>query len=537
LDHLRDTRLSIKENKMNKLFDIMLQEPLPHKWVQGLLFAAFFFHMLFVLLTIGTAIIAFFYFIHAWWSGKLKELRWDKEILRSFLAHKSLAVVLGVAPLLLMQVGFPVPFFNGIGIFAPYWMLIIVLLMVAFLSFDLLAQKISVHRYIHMLLGIIALTALLIVPGIFVLIIVTSENPDKWISIIQNGYHIDASLAIHWLLRYMHVIGAAVVFGAAFHYFYTTRDDRNKKPSLLKWIVIGILSQFIIGPMLTLSLPGGYDFDVYMFITIGIVTAAVLMWKIFSIQNTKFSLQLYIVVPLLMIILISMLLTRQQIQSRSFMSLIKSAQQNSYEYERVLNEYENEAKSKYKSDISIVYDNGKTIYARSCCFCHGINGDGKGEEEKNLSIPPEDIASIRATRDYLYEQIIRGVPGSAMPYFAVFDRDKLYSLISYLDENYNVLGLPEPVPVVISESALNKANQIYTETCSGCHGMDGKGSQLSVNFKPRPPDFTAYSLSPQRTLEIIDNGYHGTVMPAFGNLQEDVRWGLVKIVNEKRNHE
>jgi mono/diheme cytochrome c family protein len=512
----------------------MLQGPLPHEWVQGLLFAAFSFHMLFVLLTIGTAIIAVFYFIHAWWGGKLEELRWDKEILRNFLAHKSLAVVLGVAPLLLMQVRFSVPFFNSIGIFAPYWMLIIVLLIVAFLSFDLLGHKISVHRYIHMLLGIIALTALLIVPGIFVLILVTSENPDKWVSIIQNGYRIDASLAIHWFLRYMHVIGAAVVFGAAFHYFCATRDAINKKLRLLKWIIAGTLSQFIIGPMLALSLPRGYNFDVSVFIIIGIVSAAVLMWEIFSIVNTEFTLKLYAVVPLLMIILISMLLTRQHLQNRSFMPLIKSAQQNSYEYERVLNKYENEAKSTYKSNISLVYDNGRTIYDRSCSFCHGMNGDGKGEEEKNLSIPPEDIASIRSTHDYLYKQIIRGVPGSAMPYFAVFDRDKLYSLISYLDENYNVLGLPEPVPVTISESALNKANQIYTATCSGCHGMDGKGSQLSINFKPRPPDFTAYSLSPQRTLEIIDNGYRGTVMPAFGNLPEDVQWGLVKIVNKKR---
>ena len=94
---------------------------------------------------------------------------------------------------------------------------------------------------------------------------------------------------------------------------------------------------------------------------------------------------------------------------------------------------------------------------------------------------------------------------------------------------------PDPVPVTISESALNKANQIYTETCFRCHGMDGKGSQLFMNFKPRPPDFTAHSLSPQRRLEIIDNGYHGTAMPAFGNLPKDVRWGLVKIVNEKRS--
>jgi mono/diheme cytochrome c family protein len=96
------------------------------------------------------------------------------------------------------------------------------------------------------------------------------------------------------------------------------------------------------------------------------------------------------------------------------------------------------------------------------------------------------------------------------------------------------LGLPEQIPVNISESTLQKANQIYTETCSGCHGMDGKGSHLSRGFKPRPPDLTAYSLLPQQAFEVITNGYPGTVMPIFGSLPENVRWGLVKIINDKR---
>jgi hypothetical protein len=41
-------------------------------------------------------------------------------------------------------------------------------------------------------------------------------------------------------------------------------------------------------------------------------------------------------------------------------------------------------------------------------------------------------------------------------------------------------------------------------------------------------------LLPQRTLEVITNGYPGTLMPSFSNLEEEVRWGLVEIVNGKR---
>lgn len=519
---------------MNKLCDIMLSEPLSNRWLHGILFTFFSLHILFVLLAIGTAILAVFYFIYTYRVGKVDELRWDKKILRIFLIHKSLAVVLGLGPLLLIQVSYSIPFFNGISLFAPYWMLIIVLLIVAFLSFDLLAHKIYVHHNLHLFFGIVALISLLIVPCIFVLILVASENPDQWLTFIRDGYKLRGQIALHWLLRYLHVLGAAIVFGGTFHYFFTTQDDKEKKRTLLKWMMIGILFQFIVGPMLVISLPGGPDIVIGIFIIVGIFTSALLIWKIFTIVNTEFTLRLYSVVPLILIILISMLLARQHIQNRSFIPLAKEAEQNRYEYERVLNEYQEEAINQYKSNIKLVYNNGETIYAKSCAFCHGVIGDGKGAEAINLLIPPEDISSIRTTHKYLYEQIVKGILDTAMPYFAVFDRDKLESLIRYLNEKYNVLGLPEQIPVNISESTLQKVNQIYTETCSGCHGMDGKGSQLSRGFKPRPPDLTVFSLLPQRAFEVITDGYPGTVMPAFGSLPENVRWGLVKIINDKR---
>lgn len=152
--------------------------------LHSLLFVAFMLHILFVLLTLGTAIIALYYFIHAWWGERLNEVRWDKEILRTFLAHKSLAVVLGVAPLLLIQIGSTVPFFTGLNLFTPFWLMIIPFLIMAFLSFDALGHRIYVHHYLHLIIGIIALITLLAVPGIFVAVLVTSENSGCWTTII-----------------------------------------------------------------------------------------------------------------------------------------------------------------------------------------------------------------------------------------------------------------------------------------------------------------------------------------------------------------
>lgn len=519
---------------MTQLFDILLKKPLSDLFLQGLLFVAFTLHILFVLLTLGTAIIALYYFVHTWWGGRLNEVRWDKEILRTFLAHKSLAVVLGVAPLLLIQIGSSVPFFTGINLFAPFWLLIIPFLIIAFLSFDALGHKIYVHHYLHLTFGIVALIFLLAVPGIFVAVLVTSENSDKWTTIIAHGYRLGDPLAYHWLFRYLHVLGAALVFGAAFHYFFSTNDERGKKSSLLKWIVAGILIQFILGIILYTSLLEKPDNITNASLFIGITAAAVLLWLIFSIINKSSALSIKTALPIFMLILVPMLLARQFIQDKKFMPLDKQLQTNAQAYQKTLQPYNMEALDKYQSDINIVYDNGETIYRKSCAFCHGGNMDGNGSEARKLSIPPEDISAIRTTRQYLHTILAGGVSGSAMPYFTVFDGYKLESLINYLDKKYHVLSLPEPLPAKISDAALQQSRKIYDETCSQCHGIDGRGSALSKGFQPPPPDFTVYSLSPDRAFDVITNGYSGTVMYPFNNLTEDVRWGLVKIINDKR---
>lgn len=518
---------------MNSLFEIMLSRPLPDAWFRGLLFASFTLHMVFVLLTVGTAVLSVYYFIDARWAGKPEELCMDKRILKTFMVHKSLAMVLGVAPLLLIQIGVTFPFFTGVNLLAPLWMLLIVFLILAFLSFDALGYKKCVHPYLHLVFGIIALLLLLAVPAVFVGILVVAENPEKWLTIINSGYKLRGSLALQWLFRYLHILGAAVIFGAAFHYFFSAKDEIEKS-SLLKWIVAGILFQIILGITLYSSLLEKSDFIINASLFIGAVCAMLLLWIIYLNVVKKSTLNIRTVLPLLMLMLIPMLLARQFIQDKKLLPFEKQLQTNAQAYQKQLQAYSHEALNKYKSDINIVYDNGETIYSKSCAFCHGEKANGIGPEAKNLAIPPEDISAIRTTRTYLHKILVEGVSGSAMPYFTFFDRDKINSLIDYLDRKYHVLSLPEPLPVKISDTAIQQARKIYNETCSQCHGMDGRGSALSKGFQPRPPDFTVYSLSPKRAFDVIMKGYPGTAMPSFSNLPEDICWGLVKIINGKR---
>jgi len=241
-------------------------------------------------------------------------------------------------------------------------------------------------------------------------------------------------------------------------------------------------------------------------------------------------------VPILMLLLVSMVVARQSIRDRNLLPFSEQLAADALTYAQKLQPYTQEALQRYKSDLTVVYDQGDVIYVQGCAFCHGEDADGKGPEAKNLEISPEDISAIRTNGKYFRELLVKGVPGSAMPYFSFFDRDKLNDLFAYLDNRYHLSRSPESLSYKISKTEYKQARSVFAKTCSSCHGADGKGSNLSQGFRPKPEDFTAYNLSPKRAFEVITSGYRGTVMPSFSSLPEGVRWGLVKIVNRFYRH-
>ena len=109
-----------------------------------------------------------------------------------------------------------------------------------------------------------------------------------------------------------------------------------------------------------------------------------------------------------------------------------AARSSAVQYSAALAPYEKEALNRYLEDVRTVYDNGETVFRKSCAFCHGENGDGQGVEAPNLSVPPEDITAVRTDRAYLLEIISTGVAGTGMPHFDIFTRGLLKKLAAYL---------------------------------------------------------------------------------------------------------
>ena len=503
---------------MEPLRDLTLPVPLPEALQRGLLFGAFTLHLLFVLLMLGTAILALSYFIHAWWYGHRDELPWAKQVLRVFLAHKSLAVVLGVGPLLLIQVAFTIPFFTAIVLLAPFWLLIIGFLIVSFVSFDALGHRIHTHRYLHLVFGLVAMTALLCVPGFFVAVLVAAENPHRWMDIFDTGFAFDWRLTVHWIFRYLHVLGAALVFGGAFHYFFVTRHYPRYRASLLRWMLLGLVLQVVLGVALYWSVLQKVPPLVYAYLGVGISLTAVMIWVVATTMGSRGPLHHTAVIPLLLALLASMLLTRQEFQDRAVSPLLAQLEQATTRYAAKLQPYEKTALANYRDRMNTVYNTGPTIYRQSCAFCHGEDAKGNGPDAKLLHVPPEDISAIRAQRSYVMTILDHGVPGSAMPRFRYFERPQREWVAGYLNQTYSVFSLPGRLPVQVSSQMRQQAQARWDETCSRCHGKDGTGNQTSAPFRPPPPNLTEYSLTPQRIRHVIEQGYPGTMMSSYSSL-------------------
>jgi mono/diheme cytochrome c family protein len=521
---------------MEPLHDLTLPLPLPEAVQRGLLFGTFTLHLLFVLLMLGTAILALSYFIHAWWHGRLGELRWDKQILRIFLAHKSLAVVLGVGPLLLIQVAFTIPFFTAIVLLAPFWLLIIGFLIVSFISFDSLGHRIDTHRYLHLGFGMVAMITLLCVPGFFVAVLVATENPRRWMDIFGMGFAFDWRLTVHWIFRYLHVLGAALVFGGAFHYFFVARRYPRHRASLLRWMLLGLVLQVVLGIALYWSLLQEVPPIVYAYLSAGIGLTAVMIWVVATTMGSRGSLNHTAVIPLLLALLVSMLLARQEFQDQAVSPVLAQVEQATAGYMAKLQPYEKTALAHYRERMNTVYDTGPIVYSQSCAFCHGQDANGNGPDAKYLHVPPEHISAIRAQRSYIMRILDDGVAGSAMPRFTYYERQRREQVGEYLNKTYNIFSLPGRLPVPISSEMRQKAQAEWDETCSSCHGKDGAGSKSSARFRPPPPNLTEYSLTPQRIRHVIENGYPGTMMSSYSSLGDREIDALVDHVVSFRLH-
>ena len=513
---------------MTQWNDLFLRMPMPETWLHGLLFIAFGMHLLFVLLMLGTAALGLLFFMHTWMSGEAGPQVWSKQVIGTHLGLKSLAVVLGVAPLLIIQVRYSYAFFTATGLFSFAWLSVIPLLIAAFLLIDLLGHKLEARSWVAFVAGILGVGALLTVPAIFTGAISLMERQFLWSRFAEEGFTLGIGFLPHWGLRYLHILGAALAFGAAFHLFFSTEKHPEKAPLLRKWLFGAILAQAVIGVPLLFTVATHLNWNVIGAVSAGIIAASLVLWVLWPASPPRAGPRSLLV--LLPLIFVSMLVTRQFLQDRFLAPAHAQEEARLRERSDALAAYQPQALAAFTLKLKTVYDNGDTIYAGACQPCHGQNGHGDGPSASRLIIPAEDIAAIRADRDYIYGILQNGTPGSGMPYFRLYEREKLERLMDTLSQRFDMFAPPQKAP----RRAGSESFAIWANTCSVCHGIDGAISPFGHTLLPAPPDLRAYSLTHERALEVIRNGYPGTVMPPFRAFPEPVLEELAAISNSFR---
>ena len=273
--------------------DIPLDLPLPEWLLVVLLILSFLAHIIFVNLMLGGSILTLW--------AQIKGLR-DKEydtlayeIAKTITVNKSLAVVLGVAPLLSINALYTVYFYSANALTGLMWISIIPLVTIAFLLTYLHKytwHKLENNKPLHISIIAAAVLVFLFIPLIFLTNINLMLFPEKWGTI--KGF-VSALTLPNVFPRYLHFICASMAVTGLFLFWYVgrkrypfenhfhklTRYDIKKKAYSLTFAVS--LFQFMIGPVVLLTLPSkGVKWNLILVILCGAaiaLPAMYWMWK------------------------------------------------------------------------------------------------------------------------------------------------------------------------------------------------------------------------------------------------------------------
>jgi mono/diheme cytochrome c family protein len=205
---------------------------------------------------------------------------------------------------------------------------------------------------------------------------------------------------------------------------------------------------------------------------------------------------------------------------------------------------------------------GKALYQRYCIFCHGPEGDGRGESAPYLDPKPRDftkaVFKCRSTPSGslpldsdLYDTISRGVHASGMPSWKPLLRQERVDLVAYIKTFSSAFqeekpGEPVPIPAEpanSAESVKRGADLFQSMNCWSCHGKDGRGHGPSAaaltdskGYPITPFDLTSGTRfkcggSNQEMFRDLTTGLDGTPMPSFVDaMNTDQRWDVVHYI-------
>lgn len=203
---------------------------------------------------------------------------------------------------------------------------------------------------------------------------------------------------------------------------------------------------------------------------------------------------------------------------------------------------------------------GKDLYQRYCIGCHGIKGDGQGENAPFIDPKPRDFTlgifkcrstptgSLPLDRD-LYDTIGRGLDRSNMPQWLPLSPQERADLVAYIKSfsprfptEKGDPPIPIPAETPNTPESVERGETLYQTTlkCYQCHGVTGAGDGPSAaslrDDKDNPivpyqfTNATRFKCGTTNAdlYRIFMTGLDGTPMPSFADfVKPEQAWDLV----------
>lgn len=367
--------------------DIPLPLPLPEWLLIFLLVVSFLVHILFVNLMVGGSLLTLWSQIKG-----LKNKEYDilaHEIASTITVNKSMAVVMGIAPLLCINVLYTIYFYSANALTGLMWLAVIPLVIVAFLLTYLHKytwKTLENHKAIHISILAVAVAIFMFIPFIFLTNINLMLFPEKW-ALIKGFF--SAMTLPNVFPRYFHFVFASLSITGLFLHWYMgrknypfetifptfTRYELKKKGYSLT--LVASVIQFLIGPLVLLTLPSkGLGWNLVLVIFTGAAIALPAMWMMWKgiKGNEKTIDKDFKKVLILMTITVVFMGSGRQIYRANALekhrALVKLKTEEFQQIKKEAIAKSNEAKAKESTANLTEAQKGENVFKQNCTACH-----------------------------------------------------------------------------------------------------------------------------------------------------------------------
>jgi len=367
--------------------DIPLPLPVPDWFLVLVLVLMFLVHILFVNFLVGGAILTLAYQILG-----LRKPDYDRlahEVAETLTVNKSLAIVMGIAPLLAINTLYTTYFYTANALTGLVWILVIPLLTIALLllyAHKYLWERLEKNKLMHMSFLATAVLILLFIPLIFLTNVNLMMFPDKW-SVVEGFF--SAMTLPNVFPRYFHFLNACLAATGLFLVWYFGRKsyDFETKFKTLSRIRIqknlytitfyGSLVQFLIGPIILVTLPSqGLAWNVLLVILSGATIAIFAMrwmWKEINASEEEFGKHFVKIAITMSVVILFMGSGRQLYRANAINPHRKLVAQKTKEYQKLVKEAQVEMKNAKNTTPEVKKLPGEEVFNNNCVACHQIN--------------------------------------------------------------------------------------------------------------------------------------------------------------------